>query len=348
MSTDYYKTLNVNRNASFEEIKVSYRKLAKVKHPDKGGCKEEFQKIQTAYEILSDENKRREYDNPNPIPNFMNNPGGNPFQHFNVNINPGQPQGFHIPNIFHFMNGNNANPTKKPDEVYKCPISLKEVYFGTSRKFHIVRKSRCEKCNLECNQCSGTGFDKNGQRVQIGPFLHVQNQMCNLCGGEGYKKMPFCENCGSVGFKPKTFDVEVIVPKGVENGKTYTYEGLGEQGMKKNEISGNFIFIVDLVDDPFFKRRGLDLVHEVKISFKESIIGREITVPHMEENMKVDIRQFCVIRPGKEQIVKGKGLRDEIGNKGNLILKFDVVYPKKNLTIREIEQLEKVFESINL
>ena len=345
MTTDYYKTLNVNKNASFEEIKASYRNLAKVKHPDKGGTKEEFQKIQTAYETLSDENKRREYDNPNSFPNFMNNP--HPFQNFNVNINPGQQQGFPFGNIFHFMNGNNANPSKKPDEVYKCPISLKEVYFGTSRKFHISRKARCEKCNIECNQCSGTGFDKNGQRVQIGPFMHVQNQMCNLCTGEGYKKLPFCEDCKNVGFKSKEFDIEVIVPKGVENGKTYTYEGLGEQGIKKNEISGNFIFIVDLVDDPFFKRRGLDLVHEVKISFKESIIGRDLTVPFFEENIKVDIRQFCVIRPGKEQIIKSKGLRNEIGDKGNLILKFDVVYPKKNLTLGEIEQLEKVFESIN-
>ena len=221
-SIDHYEILQISKNATTEEIRYSYKNLAKQHHPDKGGNKEKFQEIQTAYEILSDENKKREYDN-------------------QQNGNQNFPS---FPNIFHFVN--NSIPIKKPDEIFKCPITLREVLFGTSRKFHITRKIRCEKCNFECNQCNGTGSDKNNQRIQIGPFLHIQNQVCYLCKGDGYKRVSFCEDCKNSGTRIKEFFIEILIQKGVENGKTYYYEGMGEAANKKNEINGNFIVVIEI------------------------------------------------------------------------------------------------------
>jgi DnaJ family protein A protein 2 len=338
---DYYEILKVPRTASIEEIRSSYKNLAKQHHPDKGGDKEKFQEIQTAYEILSDDNKRREYDfqpnNSSGIPNFFHQQQQQqqqfPFNFFNFTAN---------------MN-NGDNRIKKKDEIYNCKINLKEVFFGTFRKFHISRKIVCDKCNIECNNCNGTGFDKNNQRIQIGPFLHIQNQICVLCNGQGYKKLPFCENCDNSGLKIKDINIEILIPKGVEHGKTYSYEGCGEQAMKKNEINGNFIVIVEIIDDPFFKRgNNFDLIFEHQISLKESIIGKNLIIPHMEETFVVDIKQFCIINPNRNYIIPKKGLQDELGNKGNLILKFKINYPDRFLNETELKLFRDVFEKIEI
>lgn len=334
---DYYEILKVSKTASLEDIRSSYKNLAKQHHPDKGGDKEKFQEIQTAYEILSDENKKREYD-------FKRNAENNHIPHF---FNQNQQFPF---NIFNFtVNNNGGNVIKKNDEIYNCAINLKEVFFGTMRKFHIKRKILCDKCNIECNNCNGTGFDKNNQRIQLGPFLHIQNQLCVLCNGNGYKKLPFCDNCDNSGSKIKNIDIEILIPKGVENGKTYSYEGCGEQAMKKNEINGNFIVIIEIINDVFFKRiNSLDLLFEHQISFKESLTGKNVIVPHMEESFVVDIRQFCVINPNKNYIIDKKGLQDELGNKGNLIIKFQIIYPDKFLTNDEIKLLDDVLKNIEI
>jgi DnaJ family protein A protein 2 len=339
---DYYEILKISKKATMDEIRSSYKNLAKQHHPDKGGDKEKFQEIQTAYEILSDDNKKREYDfqrnnvNNNAIPNFFHQQ-----QHHH--------QQFPF-NFFNFTaNANEGNGLKKRDEIYNCKINLKEVFFGTFRKFHIVRKTVCDKCNIECHNCNGTGFDKNNQRIQIGPFLHIQNQICVLCNGQGFKKLPFCDNCENSGFKIKNINIEILIPKGVENGKTYSYEGCGEQAMKKNEINGNFIVVIEIIEDNLFKRSSnFDLIFEHQISLKESIIGKNVIIPHMEETFVIDIKQFCIINPNRNYIIPKKGLQDELGNKGNLILKFKIIYPDRFLNSTELKSLENVFKNIEI
>lgn len=337
---NYYDILKVSRNSTIDEIKQSYKQLAKQHHPDKGGSKEKFQEIQTAYEILSDENKRREYDNPQP--QF------NPF--FNGQQHP--PPNFPF-NFFNFSN--NGPPTggdgmiKKNDENYNCNISLKDVYFGTYKKFHIKRKIKCEKCNIDCVNCNGTGFDKNNQRIQIGPFIHIQNQVCNLCNGQGFKKLPFCNDCNNSGFTVRDINIEILIPKGVENGKTYFYEGCGEQAMKRNEINGNFIVTIIVIEDNIFKRsNNFNLIFDQEISFKESIIGKDIVIPHMQETINLNIKKFCIINPNKNYIITGKGLQDELGKKGDLIIKFKIIYPERTLNDDEINTLESVFSNIKI
>ena len=132
MSDDFYLILKVSRSSTQEDIKQAYRKLAKENHPDKGGNKETFQKIQLAYETLSDVNKKRAYDMQSstvPVidPNFMN--------------------------IFKFFNHQSPSMQKKADEIYVCQITLDEVFNGCSRRFHIKRKSKCDICSVFCFSC---------------------------------------------------------------------------------------------------------------------------------------------------------------------------------------------------
>ena len=345
---NYYDILKISKDATLDEIKHSYKQLAKQHHPDKGGDKEKFQEIQTAYEILSDENKRKDYDN-NPYQN-QNQQFPFPFPFQNQQFPFQEQQQFPFQNQqfpFNIFNFNENVKIKRNDENYNCKISLKEVFFGTIRKFHIKRQIICEKCNIECAHCKGTGVDKN-QKIQLGPFFHISNQPCVLCNGQGYKKLPFCDSCSNNGFKIKDIHIELLIPKGVENGKIYKYDGCGEQAIKNNEVSGNLIIIIEIIENDFFKRDNLDLIFEHQISFKESIIGKNILIPHIEETFVFDIRKFCIINPNKSYLIKDKGLQDELGNKGNLILKFKIIYTDKVLSESEIDILEKALNTITI
>jgi len=327
--TDYYKTLNLNKNSSLEEIKISYKQLAKQYHPDKGGTTEKFQEIQIAYETLSDENKRREYDNIN-----------------NNDFLPGNVQGFPF-NFFNFHNHHPANNVvKKNNETYNCVITLKEAYFGIKKNFNIKRKYNCDKCNFACSNCNGTGFDKNNQRIQIGPFLHIQNQVCMSCNGSGIMRSLICVECNNSGLKFKEKNFDLFIPRGVESGKKYTYETWGEQATRKNEIPGDFIIMIIVEDDPHFKRNNLNLIYETDISLKDSIIGRDILIPFFDENIIFNTKKISIINPKKEYIISNKGLCNEIGHVGNLILKFRIVYPSRFLNESEIVELEKSFQKI--
>ena len=328
--TDYYKTLNLNKNSSHEEIKISYKQLAKQHHPDKkGGTTEKFQEIQIAYETLSDENKRREYDNIN-----------------NNDFLPGNVQGFPF-NFFNFNHQQSNNIVKKNNETYNCVINLKEAYFGIKKNFNIKRRYNCHKCNFACSNCNGTGFDKNNQRIQIGPFLHIQNQVCLSCNGSGIMRSLICVECNNYGFKLKENNFDLFIPRGVESGKKYTYETWGEQAIRKNEIPGDFIIMIVVEDDPHFKRNNLNLIYETDISLKDSIIGKDIVIPFFDENIIFNTKKISIINPNKEYIIPKKGLCNEIGHVGNLILKFRIVYPSRFLSENEIMTLEKTFLSIN-
>jgi molecular chaperone DnaJ len=344
--TDYYKTLNVNKDATFEEIKNSYKQLAKQNHPDKGGSTEKFQEIQTAYETLSDQNKRNEYDNRNN-PQFQQQHFQQHFQqNFPGNININGFGGF--PFNFFNVNQNQNQTVKKNDEIYNFVITLKDVYFGSKKNFQIKRKYNCENCNLACGNCNGLGFDKNNQRIQLGPFFHIQNQVCSQCNGSGLTRIQICVQCNNSGIKIKEKNFDLFIPKGVESGKRYTYETWGEQASKKHELPGDFIIVINIEDNQFFKRNGLDLIYHTNISLKYSIIGKEITIPYFDEDIVFNTKKISIIDPKKEYVIQNKGLRNELGNVGNLILKFKINYPNRYLNEEEISSLQKTFSSINI
>lgn len=336
--TDFYNILGVNKNSTLEEIKNSYRKLAKENHPDKGGNKENFQKIQEAYETLSDPNKKRQYDNPNPIPDFfdINTP-------FNGGINI--PFGFNI-NLNNFFN-KNANKRKR-DHNYSCNITLVDVYNGATKIFNLSRIIVCNNCMKKCIKCNGTG--KTTQQVQIGITVHILEQPCNNCNNKGKIKDNSieCKLCNN-GEIQDNKTINLVIPKGVENNKKYVYEGWGEQPTIDGEIPGDLNIIINIENSTLFERDGLHLKYKTKITLKESLVGKKITIPYFTNSFDIEIKDFGIINPNKEYIILKKGLQNDKNEIGNMYIKFEIIYPEYHiLNSKENEELSKLLDILKI
>ena len=315
--SDYYSILGISKGTSDDEIKRAYKKLALKTHPDKnGGDDTEFKKINLAYETLSDPLKKNEYDHQHI--NNMNNMNNMNDQFFN----------------FH----QNHSNIKLNDHHYTCRISLKDVFFGTTKKLKVHRNYMCKSCVKDCNVCNGSG--KISRHIQMGPFTQIAHITCNACSGEGKKKNDeniYCTKCSSKGILNEERIFEIILNPGVETGKTIVFEEWGEQATRNNQISGSFIITIKVEDHHIFKRNKLQLRYIVDLTLKESIIGKMLTIPHFLGNFDIDTNGFGIINPEKEYIIYDKGLKNENDKLGNLHLIFKIKYPEKTLTNEEIE-----------
>ncbi len=327
--TDYYEVLRVSKDASDDDIKRAYRKLARECHPDKGGDKEHFQRIQEAYEVLSDKDKRAEYDNPH-----TNNINTVPFP-------------FDLGGLFGGMNMNTQRgPCKLSNHMYTCKIPLDDAYTGVHKKFRVKRTRLCVSCNTDCNLCRGTGTET--KQMQNGPFIQIMHQQCHKCSGKGKcQEVRSCSACQSKGSIHEEKVIELEIQKGVESGKQFVIPEWGEQATKANDISGDLIVNLVIDDHPHFKRQGLDLIYNINVSLKESIIGKKVNIPHFSGNIELDTRGFGVINPNKQYTVFDKGLEDATNKKGNLHLRFEVSYPG-TLTSEQIHALKNAFDACGL
>jgi DnaJ-class molecular chaperone len=340
--SDYYEILGVSKTASQEEIKQAYRKLAKIHHPDKGGDAETFKKIQTANETLSDEQKRAEYDNP-MFGGGM--PGGFP-SGFPGGFPSGFPGGF-PQNMggggspFDFIFGNRQQRNKN-NTTHVIKITLYDVFFGLKKTLNIKQDIKCDKCNKKCNSCGGVGKIK--QVLNMGIMQVVQEQPCRNCNGFGMVKDNVnCNNCENKGFNVKSNKIEVVIPKGVENNTQFTFSGFGEIAKNPNDDNGDLIVIIKIDEGTLFKREGkLDLIYENNITFRESVTGKQLLIPHFEKEFSVNTIQFGIINPNKKYVIPGKGLINENNNRGNLYLKFNIDYNHKSFTEDEITKLNNI------
>ena len=340
MSDNYYDILGVSKDASEDEIKKAYRKLALKTHPDKnGGDDTEFKKINLAYETLSNPDKRSAYDNPNEIPNMggMHGfAGGDIFEQLfrgmggmNINVN---------------INGQGRGPAKRQTHVHKINISLKDVHVGLTKTLKLKINKVCFECQVECNACNGTGVIRRMQ--QMGPFIQqVQNQ-CGNCSSTGNikKNNMNCVNCNGTNSKQEEHTIKVDIPKNVENGYQVIFKDLGEQVQKRSEEAGDLIVQIIIEDDPYFKREGNNLIYHTKLALSETFLGKEIIVPHFDEHIRMNTNIFGIINPNKRYHLKGKGL----GGNGDLIFVFEIIYPEKTLDNYERDALRNVFKHLKL
>lgn len=326
---DYYNILGISKSASDDEIKNAYRKMARSHHPDKGGDKETFQKIQEAYETLSDPNKRDEYDNPSPFGNINN---------LNFNFNN---------SFFKHNQSTQNNIVKKNDYYYVCKIALREVYFGTLKKLKVQRTKICKGCIQKCNRCDGSG--QTVQHLQMGPFTQIVQKPCGNCVGTGKINIENsnCVECKSTRKITEEMIFEINIKPGVDSGERFEFKDWGEQPIKDNEIAGSFIVTIEIDKDLNFTRNGLNLKHNVSLTLKESIIGKQITIPHFNENIPLDTKGFGVINPNKEYILYNKGLIDSNGKRGNVQIKFIIQYQDRTFTELELQVLKSTFEKID-
>ena len=337
--SNHYETLGVSKNASADEIKQSYRKLAKENHPDKGGDKEKFQNIQEAYDTLSDSQKKQEYDNPAPdlssLFGDMGMGGGGGFP-FNLNS-------------FFGGRASGQSSNKKSNHSHNCNIKLQDVYNGIKKTFNLSRSYICKNCNKNCSNCNGTG--QTVQRIQMGPMVQIINSNCNHCSSTGKTRTnSSCNKCNSTGNIQEKKLVELTIPKGIENRKQFVYEGWGEQSTKENEVAGDLIIIINIEQHDLFERDGLNLKCTLSLTFKESIIGKKIIIPYFSEPFEYDIQLQCgIVNPNKEYVVLNKGLYDERGTKGKMYIKFKIKYPDyKMLNNKEVKLINDLLDTLSV
>ena len=313
----YYDILGIDKDASMNDIKKAYKKLALEHHPDKGGDNNKFQEISNAYSILSNEDKRSEYDSKG-----------------NNNDN--------IPTIRY------AYKTKKMNNTnYTLNIELKEVYFGHKKTLQIKLNKLCE-CIIYCRKCGGAGIV--GIQQMMGPFM-IQNgrQYCNGCNSRGWNKRS-CYKCVNGRIEIKELITIVILP-GEKNGKEYIFENKGEQSDHPLDLSGDFIVKLNILKDNLFIRENNNIVIKCEMDLSCAIFGCEMNIPHWDGDIFIDsYEKFGMIESG-DYIIKEKGMKYESKNNqtsvGDLIVRIKVIMPKMNeLSINDRMNKKLEFEKL--
>lgn len=289
---DYYKILGIEKNASDEEIRKAYKKRAMETHPDRNdGSKEseeEFKKVNEANSILSDPDKRINYDR-------YGSESGDPFQGggFSGSFND-------IFRGFGF-DGGNRNRKRIENLVVNLSLTLEEIYVGANKKIKVNQKKKCEPCKgtggdlRKCSQCNGSGQVSQHQQTPFGRIVQVHE--CPTCQGQGQTVRTACTHCGGNGWNQSPETISIDVPKGVHDGMSLVMHGNGNFS-RGGEI-GDLIIQVHEIPHPIFKREGDDLIITVNISIPDAVLGSKIK-QKLVSNNTLDTK----IEPGPARILQ--------------------------------------------
>lgn len=331
---NYYDILGVDKGATQEEIKKAFRKKAVEHHPDKGGDETKFKQASEAYEVLSDEQKRRDYDtfgtNGNPFGG-----GGNPF---------GRHQGhaFNMDDIFSqfgdIFGGRYGQPKQRQrrgnDLRVQLSLTLEEIMLGANKKVKYNRQKPCEPCSgkggsdlKSCLACNGTGQRNVVQQTPFGTIS--QSAPCNNCGASGQIVSNPCKSCHGSGTKVSEEIVDINLPKGVAGGMNLSMSGYGNH--VRDGQPGDLQIVVDEIKHPKFSREGNDLYCEEWISIPDAVLGTRLIVDFITGPISFDVNAGC--ESGKTFRMSGKGvpvLTSDGRNhgSGNLYIKVNVKIPK--------------------
>ncbi|MEN9405925.1 MAG: molecular chaperone DnaJ [Bacillota bacterium] len=347
---DYYEVLKIDRGASEESIRNSYRKLAREYHPDvnkAAGAEEKFKEIQKAYEVLSDPQKKAVYDQYGDEEPTMQGFGSADFGGKGFG---GQDFGFG--DIFDMFFGgagrsrggvSNA-PQQGPDLEYRLELDFRDAVFGKELDLEMARKEVCSECKgsgakkgtkLEtCSHCNGSGQSETVQKTPFGRI--VNRRVCSVCGGRGKRIRSSCPTCNGAGEVEAQRILNIKIPSGIDNGSRLRIAGEG--GIGKNGGSYGDLYVVVLVrEDEFFKRKGFDLLCDLPITFAQAALGDEVLVPTLRGKAKLKVPAGT--QTGTEFRLAGQGVPKLRGNGvGNLLVKVHIVVPS-NLTEEQREAL---------
>lgn len=346
--TKYYDLLDIPPNSNENEIKKAYRKMSIKWHPDKNPDNKEqatkkFQEISEAYSVLSDDEKRKQYDQfgkegmeqmnsgPDIDPNDLfsqffgeGNPfGGNPFG--------GNPFG----GSFNFQN---RNQPKKEHITNEIKIPLKSIYNEETITINYEQKIYCNDCDgtgnihkevPDCPHCNGTGVKTTIRRM--GPMITQQTAPCNECNGTGKKntkKEDDCKTCDGKGYTIKKQSIQLPLKNGLSTGNKIHLEGLGHSFKDYNT---DLFLIIKVEEDEKFKRNGDDLVIQVQIELFQSLFGFNKIIKHIDGNL-IHVSTKEITKDDSYKKIKGLGMKNmNSGRSGDLILNFKIVYPKQKI-----------------
>ncbi len=334
---DYYDTLGVSKGASVEDVKKSYRKLAMQYHPDKNPgnkqAEEKFKEIAEAYSVLSDEQKRAQYDR---------------FGHEGLRSS-GQ-QGFtdindifsHFGDIFEGFGfggssggGGRQRAQRGGDLEVKLKMTLQEIAEGVTKKIKIKKHKLCDTCEgsgaepgsnrKTCSVCQGQGQVRQVSRSVFGQFVNVAT--CKNCEGSGVVYDKPCHTCRGDGLTMGETIISVNVPPGVTTGNYIPLRGQGHAAPLGGQ-PGDVIVVLEEIEDEIFERHNDDVLLNVTISFPQAVLGEEIEIPTLIGKSKITIP--AGIQPGKILRMRGKGIPHLNGSgSGDQLVRVNVSVPTK-------------------
>src|SRR6056297_95782 len=347
---DYYEILGVSKDADQQEIKKAFRKLAKKYHPDLNpddqGSEVKFKEVNEAYEVLSDEEKRKKYDQ------F----GHAAFEQDQGFGGGGSYQGFDdiFGDIFGDFFGGGAGrrrsgPKKGQDLKIRLNISFKEAAFGTKKEIKINRMEECSKCNgtgaepgtnkKTCPTCSGSGSVRTVQNTPFGRFQNVST--CPKCNGTGEIIEEPCTQCRGTGKEKKSRKVTINIPAGVDNGSIIPLRGEGNHG-EKGAPSGDLYVYLSVKPHKIFERDSYDIWPEKKISYPTAALGNIIKVETLDGSVKYKIPAGT--QTGTVFRLKNKGIQKLRGSgKGDQYVKVVVDIPR-DLNKKQTETIKNLAE----
>lgn len=328
----FYEVLGVAKDASKGDIRKAYMKLARKEHPDKGGDPEKFKVIAKAYEVLSDENKRKIYDQggEEAVNQSGEGGGGDGGDIFSELFGGGRRRG-----------GGGGGPQKGEDITHALRVSLEDLYNGRTMKLKVTRDVLCKDCSgsgckagsaeVECEDCDGRGFKVIIRRM--GPMIQQMQAPCRACGGQG-KSISDADKCtGQCHGKKVTQEkkvLEVAIEKGMKHGQKITFRGQADEA--PGTVPGDIVFVVQEAPHETFKRKGADLIMEKKITLLEALTGLRFAVTHLDgRQVIVSTGPGEVIKPDDLKAVVGCGmpLHGNPFSSGDLFVKFTVDFPEK-------------------
>ena len=342
MRDNLYDILGVSKSASLDEIKKAYKKLAIQHHPDKGGDEEAFKKISNAYNILSDSQKRAEYD----LGGRMGGQRGGGFnaEDFFSQFFRGGAQGF---GSDPFSRGR-----KKGNSIqYQLDMTLEEIYNGASKTLEFYRDSTCRYCSgngslngnsfSTCSLCRGSG-----RVIQQHGHFHIENT-CHICNGRGQTITSECNSCYGSGVEKTFTSLTADIPKGVPHGWKTAIGGYGHYPSGGNGESGDLYIFINQLPHEQFERDGDNIVYKAKISFTKAALGGKVEVPTLEGKIISFEVQECT-PPNRLFRLKNKGLPSitSIDKFGDLLVVSEIEMPS-SFTEKEMNLLRELNEEEN-
>ncbi len=353
---DYYQILGISKDASPEDIKRAYRKLAHKYHPDKGGDEGKFKEASEAYQVLSNKEKRAQYDRFGQT--FDGAEGFEGFEGFGAQPGGGFDFGSGaagLEDLFEDFLGfgrkaRRRNVNQGRNIEVEMRIDLEDTLKGFSKAIKLPMLTPCKRCQglgaepgfklKECFSCRGSGEVQQMKRTILGTITHYV--ICPECGGEGKIPEKPCNVCKGEGRVKEMEKIDVFVPSGVDSGQTIKIDGKGEAGRRGAE-SGDLYVRISVKPHSLLERRGDDLFVSMPISFSQASLGDEIEVPTLD-GKKILLKVPQASQSGKILRISNKGIPHFSSfGKGNLYVELVIETPKK-LTKKQKELLEKLKE----
>ncbi|MBQ5673092.1 MAG: molecular chaperone DnaJ [Phascolarctobacterium sp.] len=354
---DYYEVLGVSKTATQDELKKAYRKLARKYHPDLNKDNEEaaekFKECNEAYSVLSDDQKRAQYDQFGHAAFENGGMGGG--GGFGGAGGFGGFGGSGMEDIFDMFFGGQggrggsrakSGPQRGADLRFDLEITFEEAAFGLEKEINLYRDETCDHCHGEgaepgskvesCPECNGTGYVRFTQNTMFGQM--VNERPCSRCKGEGKIISEPCKECRGKGTVKRNKKLKVKIPAGVDNGSRLRVSGEGEAGAKGGPNGDLYVYLY-VKPHKFFERDGTTVLCEVPINIVQATLGADIKVPTLDGQVTMKVPEGT--QPGKVLRLKGKGIPSlRGGSRGDQLVRIKVVVPTK-LSDKQKDALRK-------